>query len=97
MEKYKKSHTKLINLKYQLQHGIKNLNYLMDHILYQIFRIILNIFKKKHETVTDNPSIRIYINKIENRITFKIKTGYYLKLLMLKTMKFLESTKGKIT
>ena len=97
MEKYKKSHTKLINLKYQLQHGIKNLNYLMDHILYQIFRIILNIFKKKHETVTDNPSIRIYINKIENRITFKIKTGYYLKLLMLKTMKFLESTKSKIT
>ena len=97
MEKYKKSHTKLMNLKYQLQHGIKNLNYLMDHILYQIFRIILNIFKKKHETVTDNPSIRIYINKIENRITFKIKTGYYLKLLMLKTMKFLESTKSKIT
>ena len=27
----------------------------------------------KHETVTDNPSIMIYINKIENRITFKIK------------------------
>ena len=34
---------------------------------------------KKHEIVTDNPSIRIYINKIENRITFKIKTRYYLK------------------
>ena len=31
---------------------------------------------KNHETVTDNPSIRIYINKIEDRITFKIKTGY---------------------
>ena len=31
---------------------------------------------KKHKTVTDNPSIRIYVNKIENRITFKIKTGY---------------------
>ena len=26
-----------MNLKYQLQHGMKNLNYLMDHILYQIF------------------------------------------------------------
>ena len=35
---------------------------------------------KKHGTVTDNPSIRIYVNKIENRITFKIKTRYYLKL-----------------
>ena len=35
---------------------------------------------KKHETVTDNPSIRIYINKIENRFTFKIKTGCYIEL-----------------
>ena len=33
---------------------------------------------KKHETMTDFPSLRIYGNKIENRITFKIKTGYYL-------------------
>ena len=52
---------------------------------------------KKHETVTDNPSIRIYINKIENRITFETKTGYYLKLLMPETMKLLRSTKSKIT
>ena len=29
---------------------------------------------KKHETFTDNPLIRLYVNKIENRITFKIKT-----------------------
>ena len=36
-----------MNLKYQLQHGIKNLNYLMDHIVYQIFKIILNISLKK--------------------------------------------------
>ena len=52
---------------------------------------------KKHETVTDNPSIRIYINKIENRITFETKTGYYLKLLIPETMKLLRSTKSKIT
>ena len=32
-----------INLEYQLQHGMKTLNYLIDHILYQIFQIILNI------------------------------------------------------
>ena len=31
---------------------------------------------RKHETVTDDLSIMIYVNKIENRITFKIKTGY---------------------
>ena len=44
--KIQKSHTEIINLKYQLQHEMKNLNYLMDHILHQIFKIILNVFKK---------------------------------------------------
>ena len=39
----KKSHTKIMNLKYQLGHGMKSLNYLMDYILYQIFKIILSI------------------------------------------------------
>ena len=29
---------------------------------------------KKHNEKIDNPSIKIYVNKIENRITFKIKT-----------------------
>ena len=28
---------------------------------------------KKHSQSVDNPSIRMYINRIENRITFKIK------------------------
>ena len=31
---------------------------------------------KKHETLTENPPIEIYPNKIKNRIAFKIKTGY---------------------
>ena len=39
----------------------------------------------------------IHVNKIENRITFKIKTGYYLELLVSEIMKLLESTKTKIT
>ena len=38
------------------------------------------ILYKKHDTLTNNPPVKIYINKIENRITLKIKTGYYLKL-----------------
>ena len=42
--------------------------------------------------MTNNSSIRIYINKMENRITFGIKTGYYLELLMAETMKLLEDT-----
>ena len=52
---------------------------------------------KKHSESVDNPSIRIYVNKIENRITFKIKSGYYLELLMSETMKLLGSTESKIT
>ena len=39
----------------------------------------------------------ICVNKIESRITFKIKTGHYLELLTSKTMKLLGSTKSKIT
>ena len=39
----------------------------------------------------------MYINRIENRITFKIKNGYYLELLTLETMKLLGSTENKIT
>ena len=104
MEKYKKSHIRTMNLKYQLQHGIKNLNYLMDHILYQIFKIIFKKEKgkknqklKKPGEKTVNPSIRICKNKIEKRITCKIKTEYYLELLTPETMKLLGITKHKIT
>ena len=54
------------------------------------------IFKKHGENI-DDPLIRIYVNKIENRITFKIKTGYNLELLTSETMKLLWSTENKIT
>ena len=67
---------------------MKNLDYLIGHILYQIFKIALSIpSKKKHEAVTDNPPIRIYVNKIEKMITLRIKTGHYLELLTPETMK----------
>ena len=33
---------------------------------------------EKHETVTENSSIRVYVNGIENGITFKIETGSIL-------------------
>ena len=39
----------------------------------------------------------IYVNKIENRISFKTKAGYYLELLTPEIIKLLESTKSKIT
>ena len=52
---------------------------------------------KKHSENVDNPSIKIYVNKIENRATFKIKNGYYLELLTPEAMKLLGSTESKIT
>ena len=39
----------------------------------------------------------MYVNKIENRVTFKRKNGYSLELLTPETMKLLGSTKNKIT
>ena len=52
---------------------------------------------KKHGESVDKPSVQIYVNKIENRITFKIKKGYALEILTSKTMKLLGSTESKIT
>ena len=51
---------------------------------------------KKHETLTDNPSIIIHSNRIKNRIVFKIKNGYKLELLTLETMKLLGGTKNVV-
>ena len=35
-----------LSIKYLLEHRMMNLNYLMDLILYQIYKIILSIFLK---------------------------------------------------
>ena len=48
---------------------------------------------KKCEVITANSSIMINLNKIEKRITFKIKTGYYFELLTPETMKCFEVLK----
>ena len=50
---------------------------------------------KKHGEDIDKPSMQIYVNKFENRVTFKIKNGYSLELLTPETMKLLRSTKNK--
>ena len=52
---------------------------------------------KKHGENTDKPSIQIYVNNFENRITFKIKNGYSVEILTKETMKLLGNTKNKIT
>ena len=49
------------------------------------------------KNVDNNPSIKIYVSEIENRITFKIKNGYYIELLTPVAIKLLGNTKSKIT
>ena len=70
MEKYKKSYTKTIDLKYQLRHGmikfeLPHESYFVSDIQDQFQYII-----KKHETLTDNLPIRIYVikQKIEQHL-----------------------------
>ena len=48
---------------------------------------------KKHETLTTIPPIHVYINRINNRLVFKIKDGYKLELQTTETMKLFGSTK----
>ena len=79
---------KTINLTSQLQHGMINLNYVIGSIL-------IWVYSKKHNENIDNPSMKIYVNKIENRIIFRIKTRYHLELLTPETMKLLGSTEKK--
>ena len=72
--------------------GLPNGSYSISDIQ-DYFEYILN----KHSESVENPPIRTYVNRIENRITFKIKSGYYLELLTPKTMKLLGSAETKIT
>ena len=76
------------NKKFELPDG---LYFVSDYFEY----ILKNMGKRLITLYTDNP-IKIYANKIENRIIFKIKTGYYLERLTPETMKLRESTKNKI-
>ena len=64
--------------KFELPDGSYSISDIQDY-----FEYIL----KKHNGNADDPSIKIYVNKVENRITFKIKNGYYLEFLISETMK----------
>ena len=48
---------------------------------------------KKHKTLSENPPVQIYVNRVKNSIVFKIKTGYKLELLTPETMKLLGNIK----
>ena len=78
------------NEEFELLDGSYSISEIQDYFEY--------ILKEHLEKINDNNiSIEIYLNKIESRIKFKIKTGYYLELLTPETMKLLKSTKSKIT
>ena len=66
-----------------------------------MFCLQFSNFRRKFQTILeyaiDNPSRRIYLNKIENKITFRIKIRYYLELLTPETRKLFGSTKNNIT
>ena len=51
---------------------------------------------KKHETLTTIPPIYVYINRINNRLVFKIKDGYKLELQTPETIKLFGGTKKLI-
>ena len=74
------------NDKFELPDGLYSVSDIQDY-----FEYIL----EKHGEDIDEPSVQMYINKIENRITFKIKNGYSLELLAPKTMELLGSNKNK--
>ena len=75
------------NETFDLPDGSYNISEIQDYIEYII---------KKHETIGENAPILIYANTINNRIVFKIKSGYKLELLSKETMKLLGSTKDII-
>ena len=67
-----------------------------SYIIYDIQEYCKYILKEHSENV-DNLPIRISVDRIENRITFKIKSRYYLELLTPETMRLLGSAESKIT
>ena len=75
------------NEKFDLPDRSYNISETEDYIEYII---------KKHQTIGENAPILVYANTINNRIVFKIKTGYKLELLLKETMKLLGSTKDII-
>ena len=76
------------NDKFELPGGSYSVSNIQDY-----FECIL----KKHGENTDKPSVQIYVNNIENRVTFKIIDGCSVELLTRETMKLLGSTENKIT
>lgn len=66
----------------------------MDQIQYQILKFFLSILTRKMKRFF-NFTMQTYINKFENRFTFKIKSGPYLEFFAPETTKILGSKKER--
>ena len=66
-----------------------DLNCLAVLILWQIFKMVLD----KHETLTAISPIHVHLNRISNRLVFKIKNGYKLELQKLQIWNYLAAQK----
>ena len=90
-KKYKNNKLKIIaptsNEEFELPDGSSSVSNIQDYIEYII---------KKHETLTPIPAIHVFVNRIDNRLVFKIKDGYKLELQTPETMKCFGSTKKLI-
>ena len=73
-----------------------NLNFQTALILSQIFKFILNILLKSSKTLTSISLIHVYIDRIDNRLVFKIQDGYKVELQTSETMQLFARTKNEI-
>ena len=76
------------NDKFELPDGLYFASNIQDYFDYIL---------KKHGENIDKPPVQIHVNKIENRITLRIKKGFSPELLTPETMKLLGSTENKIS
>ena len=87
-KQYKNNELKIIapawNDEFELRDIFYSVSDIQDYIEYIV---------KKHETLTTIPHLHVYINRINNRLVFKIKDGYNLELQTPETMKLFGSTK----
>ena len=90
-KQYKNDKLKIIALtwndKFELPDGSYSVSDIQDYIEFII---------TKHETLTTISRIHVSINRINNRLLFKIKDGYELELQAPKSMKLLESAEKLI-
>ena len=57
----------------------------------------MNTTLKKPEALVDKPPDQVYVNKIQDRVILRIRSGHYLELFTPKTMKLPGSTDEKIS